>query len=206
MLGIPTRMMQYFGEWHHTRDTLYIYLYTVKSLLFVGYQFSGFSWVGWSTKLRIHQTMKLGKQFDINILAVAVLKWPRLSGSAAYGTIDNFNDKISTSIPFLMGIHVNMFVNYLILNACVKMTEMFACEKILTTSGYGNQIYFQTIHWRRHTSKCCINISLLKYNTLVSINIFSGVVEILKCSTCPRASYLKKVTCTDKILLVLGFF
>ena len=45
-----------------------------------------------------------------------------------------------------MGIHINMFVNYLILNACVKMTEMFVCEKILTTSGYGNQIYFQTIH------------------------------------------------------------
>jgi hypothetical protein len=94
-----------------------------------------------------------------------------------------------------MGIHINMFVNYLILNPCVKMTEMFVCEKILTTSGYGNQIYFQTVHWRRHTSKCCINISLLKYNTLVSINIFSGVVEMLKCSTCPRASYLKKVTC-----------
>jgi hypothetical protein len=28
-----------------------------------------------------------------------------------------------------------MFVNYLILNACVKTTEMFICEKILTTSG-----------------------------------------------------------------------
>jgi hypothetical protein len=27
-----------------------------------------------------------------------------------------------------------MFVNDLILNACVKMTEMFICEKILTTS------------------------------------------------------------------------
>jgi len=37
---------------------------TVKSLLFVGYQFS---WVGWSTKLRFQQTMKLGKQFDIDI-------------------------------------------------------------------------------------------------------------------------------------------
>jgi hypothetical protein len=49
-----------------------------------------------------------------------------------------------------MGIHMNMFVNYLILNAaaCVKMTEMFICEKILTISGYGNQIYFQTIHCR----------------------------------------------------------
>ena len=30
---------------------------------------------------------------------------------------------------------MNMFVNYLILNACVKTTEMFICEKILTTSG-----------------------------------------------------------------------
>jgi hypothetical protein len=36
-----------------------------------------------------------------------------------------------------------MFVNDLILNAGVKMTEMFAFEKILTTSG--NKIYFQTI-------------------------------------------------------------
>ena len=40
---------------------------TVKSLLFVGYQFSWFSWVGWSTKLRIQQTMKHEKQFDIDI-------------------------------------------------------------------------------------------------------------------------------------------
>jgi hypothetical protein len=47
---------------------------------------------------------------------------------------------------FLMGIHMSMFVNDLILNACVKTTEMFICEKILTISGYGNQIYFQTIH------------------------------------------------------------
>jgi len=51
---------------------------TVKSLLFVEYQFSWFSWVGWSTKLRIQQTMKLGKQFSY-----AVLEWPRLSGPAA---------------------------------------------------------------------------------------------------------------------------
>jgi hypothetical protein len=28
-------------------------------------------------------------------------------------------------------------------------------------------------------------------------------VEILKCSTCPQVSYLKKVTCLDKILLAL---
>jgi hypothetical protein len=32
------------------------------------------------------------------------------------------------------------------------------------------------------------------------VYIYWGV-EILKCSTCPRASYLKKVTCPDKILL-----
>jgi hypothetical protein len=31
-------------------------------------------------------------------------------------------------------------------------------------------------------------------------------VEILKSSTCPRASYLKKVTCPDKILLFLFFY
>jgi hypothetical protein len=30
---------------------------------------------------------------------------------------------------------MNMFVNDLILNVCVKTTEMFICEKILTTSG-----------------------------------------------------------------------
>ena len=28
-----------------------------------------------------------------------------------------------------------MFVNDLILNVCVKTTEIFSCEKILTTSG-----------------------------------------------------------------------
>ena len=32
----------------------------------------------------------------------------------------------------------HVFVNDLILNACVKMTEMFICEKILTTSGNKN--------------------------------------------------------------------
>ena len=38
---------------------------------------------------------------------------------------------------------MNMFVNDLILNACVKTNELFICEKIfLTTSG--NKIYFQT--------------------------------------------------------------
>jgi hypothetical protein len=50
---------------------------------------------------------------------------------------------------------------------------MFISENILTTYDYGNQIYFQTIHWQWHASKCCINISLLKYNTLPSINILS---------------------------------
>ena len=38
-------------------------------------------------------------------------------------------------------IHMKMFVNDLILNACVKTTEMFICEKILTTSS--NKIYFK---------------------------------------------------------------
>ena len=42
----------------------------------------------------------------------------------------------------------------LILNACVKTTDMFICEKMLTTSGYLTQIHFQTIHWRWHASKC----------------------------------------------------
>ena len=35
-------------------------------------------------------------------------------------------------------------------------------------------------------------------------SLYRGV-EILKYSSCPRASYLKKVTCLDKILLVLFF-
>jgi hypothetical protein len=61
---------------------------------------------------------------------------------------------------------INMFVNYLILIACVRMTEMFISENILTTYDYGNQIYFQ---W--HASKCCINISLLKYNTPAFVNL-----------------------------------
>ena len=39
---------------------------------------------------------------------------------------------------------MKIFVNNLILNACLKTTEMFICEKILTTSG--NKIYFKTIH------------------------------------------------------------
>jgi hypothetical protein len=41
--------------------------------------------------------------------------------------------------------HVNWYPT-LNLNACVKPTDMFICEKILTASGYRNQIYFQTIH------------------------------------------------------------
>ena len=44
--------------------------------------------------------MKLGKQLDIDILTNAVHEWPRVSGPAAQGTIDKFNDGISTSIPF----------------------------------------------------------------------------------------------------------
>ena len=39
---------------------------------------------------------------------------------------------------------MNMSLNYLIMNACVKTTEMFICEKVLATSS--NKIYFQTIH------------------------------------------------------------
>jgi len=56
---------------------------------------------------------------------------------------------------------MSMFVNDLILNACVKTTEIFISEKILTTSG--NKIYF-----KNHTlmvTQCRINISLLNYNT-----------------------------------------
>ena len=71
--------------------------YTVKSLLFIGYQFS---WVGWSTKLSIQRTIKLGKELDIDILANAVLEWPQLAGPAALGSSDNYNDEISTGIPF----------------------------------------------------------------------------------------------------------
>jgi hypothetical protein len=51
-------------------------------------------------KLKIQRTMKLGKQFDIDILADAVLKSPQLSRSAAWGAIDNFNNEISMSISF----------------------------------------------------------------------------------------------------------
>jgi hypothetical protein len=39
---------------------------------------------------------------------------------------------------------MNFFVNDLILNACEKTTEIFICEKILTTCG--NKIYFQTLY------------------------------------------------------------
>ena len=37
---------------------------------------------------------------------------------------------------------MKMFVNHLILIACVKPTEMRICEKILTTSGYTIEIKF----------------------------------------------------------------
>ena len=36
---------------------------------------------------------------------------------------------------------MKIFVNNLILNACLETTEMFICEKILTTPG--NKIYFK---------------------------------------------------------------
>jgi hypothetical protein len=52
-----------------------------------------------------------------------------------------------------------MVVNDLILNACVKTTEMFICEKILTTSGKLLPNHTLTVtHF-----KCCINISLSNY-------------------------------------------
>ena len=41
---------------------------------------------------------------------------------------------------------MNMFVNDLSLNACVKTREMLIWENILTTSGYRNEIYFKTLH------------------------------------------------------------
>ena len=40
---------------------------------------------------------------------------------------------------------MNMLMNDLSLNACVKTTEMLMWEKILTTFGYRNKIYFKTL-------------------------------------------------------------
>ena len=40
-------------------------LFNMKSFLFAGYQFSWFSWVTWSRKLRIQRTMKLGKSITL---------------------------------------------------------------------------------------------------------------------------------------------
>ena len=37
-------------------------------------------------------------------------------------------------------------VNYLIVNVCIKTTELFICEYILTSAGYTIQIYLQTIN------------------------------------------------------------
>ena len=51
-------------------------------------------------------------------------------------------------------IHMNMFVNDLILNACVKTTDIFVSEKILTT--FGNK---------------CINISLPSINMFYHLSI-----------------------------------
>jgi hypothetical protein len=56
-----------------------------------------------------------------------------------------------------------MFVNDLILNACVKTTEMFICEKILTT--FGKKITSNP-YTNGYTFKFCINLSLLNYITL----------------------------------------
>ena len=47
---------------------LYFYFWCFV-FVFVMYQFPWISWVGWSTKLRIQRTMKLGKQVDIDILS-----------------------------------------------------------------------------------------------------------------------------------------
>ena len=59
---------------------------------------------------------------------------------------------------------MQMFVNDLILNACVKTTEMFICEKVLTTTG-------KKITSNPYTNgytllSAVINISLLNYITL----------------------------------------
>jgi len=62
-----------------------------------------------------------------------------------------------------------------------------------------------------------ISVWLLYINVLVLIlipgdlhqcfeNIHDRGVEIRKCCACPRASYLKNVTCLDKILFVLFLF
>ena len=69
---------------------------------------------------------------------------------------------------------MQMFVNVLILNACVKTTEMFICEKILTTSGIKITSNPSTMALTPNgytlltylRLKCCINISLLNYITL----------------------------------------
>jgi hypothetical protein len=50
---------------------------------------------------------------------------------------------------------MNMFVNDLILNACVKTTEMFICEKILTTSGnkFTSESYTNEQRWTEGYAK-----------------------------------------------------
>ena len=55
---------------------------------------------------------------------------------------------------------MKMFVNDLILIPCVKTTEMFVCEKILTTSCYRNKIYSKPYN-NGDTLLSCINTSLL---------------------------------------------
>ena len=77
-------------------------------------------------------------------------------------------------------------------------------------------ILFSTIEFFCKTSFWCVLLYLLPFQRYERTNrdqcskfiyffIFRSV-EILKYSTCSRASYLKKVTCPDKILLVLFFF
>ena len=121
---------------------------TVKSLLFVGYQFSWFSWVGWSKILRIQRTMKHGKQFDIDILVNAVLEWPQLLDQLHRVQLTILMTK-EVWAYLLMGYNLHEHVCELFDFECMcKNDRNVYMLKDLTTSGYRNQIYFQTIHWR----------------------------------------------------------
>jgi hypothetical protein len=80
-----------------------------------------------------------------------------------------------------------------ITNTCVSLQIMYMCIKMTTLSlfpqSYEYMYIMMTILWffQRSYKYMCRD------------------VEILKCATCPQASYLKKVTCPDKILLILFF-